>query len=103
MVSIPDSIVRSVKFSAPARGPPEPELKFTAQEVSPAGIVRLVICVFEMKEYPNLVNLEGSVTDSNASHPENTRLPISVTVLEIITLVRARLSAKALSEILVTV
>ena len=78
MVSIPDSIVRSVKFSAPARGPPEPELKFTLQEVRGAGMVREVIGVPEIKAYPSFFSLEGSLMDSRAEQSKKTFAPISV-------------------------
>ena len=75
---MPYPMVRSVKFSAPARGPPELELKFTLQEVRVAGIVREVIGVPEIKAYPNFFSLEGSSIDSRAVQSKKTFAPISV-------------------------
>ena len=72
---MPDSIVRSVSLSAPSRGPP---LELVEQEVSQAGMVRLVTAVPEINPAPSVFNPEGRVIFSSAVQSEKAKLPISV-------------------------
>ena len=71
--------------------------------VSPAGIVRVVTRVPEIKPYPSVFSWEGSLSVFNAAQPLKALEPISVMVSEITTLVRERLSANAEDAIFVTV
>ena len=71
--------------------------------VSPAGIVRVVTRVPEIKPYPSVFSLEGSFMDFRAEHPEKALEPISVMVSEITTLVMERLSLNVEDAIWVTV
>ena len=97
---MPDSIVRSVSLSAPARGPP---LELVEQEVREAGMVRLATAVPEINPAPSFFNPEGRVIFTSAVQPEKALLPISVTLEGKITLVIERLFTKALYSTLVTV
>ena len=72
---MPDSIVRSVSLSAPARGPP---LELVEQEVREAGMVRLVTAVPEINPPPSFFNPEGRVILSSAEQLAKAESPISV-------------------------